>query len=78
MTAPPRRRGEPPPQRAEPPRQRTDDLCADHPRPDDAALIEWSWQEPETFAELYDRHAAPLHHEHPDQLGREGALGRGG
>jgi len=24
-------------------------------------LIEWSWQEPEIFAELYDRHAAPVH-----------------
>jgi RNA polymerase sigma-70 factor (ECF subfamily) len=24
-------------------------------------LIEWSWKEPETFAELYDRHAAPIH-----------------
>jgi len=61
MTAPPRRRGEPPPQRAEPPGQCADDLRADHLRPDDAALIEWSWQEPETFAELYDRHAAPIH-----------------
>jgi len=26
----------------------------------DAAVIELSWQDPETFAELYDRHAAPL------------------
>jgi RNA polymerase sigma factor (sigma-70 family) len=24
-------------------------------------LIQWSWQEPETFAELYDRHAWPIH-----------------
>ena len=54
MTAPPRQRGEPPWPRA-------DDLRADRPPPDDAALIEWSWQEPETFAELYDRHAEPIH-----------------
>jgi RNA polymerase sigma-70 factor (ECF subfamily) len=27
----------------------------------DAAVIELSWHEPETFAELYDRHAAPVH-----------------
>jgi RNA polymerase sigma factor (sigma-70 family) len=54
MTAPPRQRGEPTPQRVYDPR-------ADQPRPDDAALIEWSWREPETFAELYDRHAAPIH-----------------
>lgn len=30
-------------------------------RADDAALIEHSWHEPETFAGLYDRHAAPIH-----------------
>ena len=30
-------------------------------RVNDAALIEQSWHEPETFAELYDRHAAPIH-----------------
>jgi RNA polymerase sigma factor (sigma-70 family) len=51
----------PPWQRGEPPWPRADDLRADRPPPDDAALIEWSWQEPETFAELYDRHAAPIH-----------------
>jgi hypothetical protein len=28
---------------------------------DDAALIERSWLDPEAFAGLYDRHAAPLH-----------------
>jgi RNA polymerase sigma factor (sigma-70 family) len=28
---------------------------------DDAAVIEQSWHEPEKFAELYDRHAAPIH-----------------
>ena len=61
MTAPPRPRGEPPPPRGEPSRPSADDLSEDRPRPDDAALIEWSWQEPETFAELYDRHAAPIY-----------------
>jgi DNA-directed RNA polymerase specialized sigma24 family protein len=30
-------------------------------RADDAAVIEQSWHEPETFAELYDRYAAPIH-----------------
>ena len=30
-------------------------------RANDAALIEQSWHEPEAFAELYDRHAAPIH-----------------
>ncbi len=29
--------------------------------PDDAALIERSWRDPEAFAGLYDRHAALLH-----------------
>jgi RNA polymerase sigma-70 factor (ECF subfamily) len=28
---------------------------------DDAAVIELSWREPEAFATLYDRHAAPIH-----------------
>jgi RNA polymerase sigma factor (sigma-70 family) len=28
---------------------------------DDATLIEQSWHEPEAFAGLYDRHAAPIH-----------------
>jgi RNA polymerase sigma factor (sigma-70 family) len=27
----------------------------------DALVIELSWHEPEAFAELYDRHAAPIH-----------------
>lgn len=27
----------------------------------DAVVIERSWHEPESFAELYDRHAAPIH-----------------
>lgn len=31
------------------------------PDPDDAALIERSLHDPEAFAGLYDRHAAPLH-----------------
>ncbi len=44
-----------------PPRQRADDLREDCSRSDDAALIERSWGEPETFAELYDRHAVPIH-----------------
>jgi RNA polymerase sigma factor (sigma-70 family) len=30
-------------------------------RANDAAVIEQSWHEPEAFAELYDRHAAPIH-----------------
>jgi RNA polymerase sigma factor (sigma-70 family) len=30
-------------------------------RADDAAVIEQSWHEPETFAELYDRYAAAIH-----------------
>jgi RNA polymerase sigma factor (sigma-70 family) len=30
-------------------------------RADDAAVIEQSWHEPETFAELYDRYAASIH-----------------
>lgn len=31
------------------------------PPPDDAALIERSWRDPEAFAGLYDRHAAVMH-----------------
>ena len=54
MTAPPQ-------QREEPFGQAAYDLSGDHPFPDDAALIEASWTEPETFAGLYDRHAAPVH-----------------
>ncbi len=30
-------------------------------RADDAALIEQSWREPERFADIYDRHAGPIH-----------------
>jgi RNA polymerase sigma factor (sigma-70 family) len=30
-------------------------------RADDAAVIGQSWHEPEAFAELYDRHSAPIH-----------------
>ena len=30
-------------------------------RSGDAAVIEQSWHEPEIFAELYDRHAPPIH-----------------
>jgi RNA polymerase sigma factor (sigma-70 family) len=44
-----------------PPRQRADAPGATQARPDDAALIERSWHEPEAFAALYDRHAAPIH-----------------
>jgi hypothetical protein len=44
-----------------PPWQRADNLRGDGPRADDAALIERSWHQPETFAELYDRHAVPLY-----------------
>lgn len=51
----------PPEQRDEPARQAAYDLSGDHPFLNDAALIEFSWQEPETFARLYDRHAAPIH-----------------
>ena len=46
MTAPPRR---------------AEDQDAGDARLDDAALIERSWHEPEAFAALYDRHAAPIH-----------------
>jgi RNA polymerase sigma factor (sigma-70 family) len=41
----------PPRERADPPRESADD----------AALIERSWREPEAFAGLYDRYAAPIH-----------------
>ena len=44
-----------------PPRQRAEDQGAADARLDDAALIERSWHEPEAFAALYDRHAAPIH-----------------
>ena len=44
-----------------PPRQYAADQGADGARLDDAALIERSWHEPEAFAALYDRHAAPIH-----------------
>ena len=44
-----------------PPRQHATDQGADGARLDDAALIERSWHEPEAFAALYDRHAAPIH-----------------
>jgi RNA polymerase sigma factor (sigma-70 family) len=46
MTAPPRRAA---------------DQGAALPGLDDAVLIQRSWHEPEAFAALYDRHAAPLH-----------------
>ena len=36
---------------------------------DDAALIERSWHDPEAFAGLYDRHAAPLHRYAARRLG---------
>ena len=44
-----------------PPRQRAGDQGATGAGLDDAALIERSWHEPEAFATLYDRHAAPIH-----------------
>src|SRR5260370_8498450 len=44
-----------------PPGQRAEDRGAGDARLDDAALIERSWHEPEAFAALYDRHAAPIH-----------------
>jgi len=37
--------------------------------PDDAVLIERSWRDPEAFAGLYDRHAAPLHRYAARRLG---------
>ena len=43
------------------PRQRAEDQGATDARLDDAALIERSWHEPEAFATLYDRHAAPIY-----------------
>ena len=54
MTAPPR-------QREEPPRPCASAPSPDQPVPDDAAVIESSWQDPENFAGLYDRHAVPIH-----------------
>jgi RNA polymerase sigma-70 factor (ECF subfamily) len=44
-----------------PPRQCAADQDAAGTCLDDAALIERSWHEPEAFAALYDRHAAPIH-----------------
>ena len=41
----------------------------DHDADDDAALIERSWRDPEAFAGLYDRHAAPLHRYAARRLG---------
>ena len=41
-------------------RRYAEDQGAADARPDDAGLIERSWHEPEAFAALYDRHAAPL------------------
>jgi RNA polymerase sigma-70 factor (ECF subfamily) len=46
------------------------------PPPDpehDAALIERSWHDPEAFAGLYDRHAAPLHRYATRRLGASAA-----
>ena len=42
-------------------RHRAEDQGAAAARLDDAALIERSWHEPEAFAALYDRHAAPIY-----------------
>jgi RNA polymerase sigma-70 factor (ECF subfamily) len=41
----------------------------DHDADDDAALIERSRHDPEAFASLYDRHAAPLHRYAARRLG---------
>ena len=43
------------------PRPRARDQGAAGACLDDAALIERSWHEPEAFAALFDRHAAPIH-----------------
>lgn len=43
------------------PRPRAPDRSVPEARLDDAAVIERSWHEPEAFAVLYDRHAAPIH-----------------
>ena len=43
------------------------------PDPDDAALIERSRHDPEAFAGLYDRHAAPLHRYAARRLGANAA-----
>jgi RNA polymerase sigma-70 factor (ECF subfamily) len=40
---------------------------------DDAAIIERSWQEPEHFALLFDRHAARIHRYFARRVGREAA-----
>lgn len=40
-------------------------------RADDAAVISRSWHEPETFAVLYDRHAAALHRYAARRLGAD-------
>ena len=42
-------------------RRYAEDQGAADTRLDDAALIERSWHEPEAFAALYDRHAAPIY-----------------
>ena len=44
-----------------PPRPRAQDQSVPDAHLDDAAWIERSWHEPEAFATLYDRHAAPIH-----------------
>jgi RNA polymerase sigma-70 factor (ECF subfamily) len=40
---------------------------------DDAAIIERSWQEPEHFALLFDRHASRIHRYFARRVGREAA-----
>jgi RNA polymerase sigma factor (sigma-70 family) len=40
---------------------------------DDAAIIERSWQEPERFALLFDRHAPRIHRYFARRVGREAA-----
>jgi RNA polymerase sigma-70 factor (ECF subfamily) len=48
-------------------------MTASHESADDASLIEQSRHEPEAFAGLYDRHAAPIHRYVARRLGDQAA-----
>lgn len=61
----------PPQQRDEPLRDLASGPSPDQPFPDDATVIESSWQDPETFAGLYDRHAVPIYRYASRRLGEE-------
>ena len=61
----------PPQQRDEPLRDLASGPSPDQPFPDDATVIESSWQDPETFAQLYDRHAVPIYRYASRRLGEE-------